>query len=519
MASEKFLNKFFSKLTRDDFKKDPFLLAFDKFFRKSKSTDICQFYMDYILRNQEFADENERNSAIKDAYDQIYNDILFKGENAVTRVGFMSEEYKKGYSPGDIKSHVNLSQDSVAGTDTSTNPDTYTSQNTDADQSSNATDDTSTAKGKVKVNKAKALRILSMYIKQSNILTYDDPNEISNERDEKFRDETHANIISEITNDDGRVMPKPKPNVEFGQRSSMMDIWRDTESKCNKLCEVPKLDYIISKVFFIDTKVFDPDISSGSNKRTKRDKITSVDMEEVKDLIPMETFIGVYSNVTYPETTVKLINIHPLQAAVDIHKQKPKALYICAGSQMVQGGNADQGINTQESMLYMTSTYSVGIGKGLHAYPLTIDQVFICPNVLVFKDTNYQELPMNEYKRIAVMCCPNKWRAKLVNPKYQNLSNESTTEYLYDTKTTFEQPSMYKKLQNAFMNALETALFFGYDSIIVDDRAIEDNLAPAHPMAQIMKESFRYFVGRFKDIIIAVDRAESFNVFRHYFST
>lgn len=186
---------------------------------------------------------------------------------------------------------------------------------------------------------------------------------------------------------------------------------------------------------------------------------------------------------------------------------------------MVQGGNADQGINVQESMLYNTSTYSVGIAKALHAYPLSINHAILCPNVLIFKDSKYQDLPMNKYQRIAVLCAPNKWRPKLVNHKHKDLSDLSPADYIYDVQTTFESKEMYFDLAKSFSNTLEMALFFGYDTIVLDDRAIEDNNAPAHLMAKMMREVINVHNSRFNEIIIAVNKACVFNVFKYYFST
>lgn len=482
MSSEKFLAKFFEKLTKLDFRKDMFLSAFYKFFRKSESTDLFSYYIDYLLRNREFADDNERVSATKDLYDKMRDEILFKDEDAPTDIGFVSKEERKEASERHQVKSVEVPRVTGRTADT-------------------------IRKGPVKVNKAKALRVLSAFIKQSNIITYEDPNEISNEHDEKFRDDTQARIADEIVNEDGRALPVPQKDAEFGKRSDMMNIWRDTESKCSKLCEERKLDELISKLFFIDTKQLE----------SRPNHVKTVWLEETKDLLPVETFVSGYSKKKY-DTVVKLTNTVPIDEAVNRAKQKIKVLYICAGSQMVQGGNSDQGIDTQESMLYMTSTYSVGIGKGLHVYPLSIDQVLICPNVLVFKDSKYQELPMSQYQKIAVMCCPNQWRPKLSNLKTNDLSNEDPKTYLYDIKTTFIQVTNYKTLAQAFANSLEMALFLGYDTIVLDDRAIEDNLMPAHQMAKMLKEVLKIYSGRFKEVIIAASKAASFNVFRHYFS-
>ncbi len=485
MSSEKFLTKFFIKLTKADFKADEFLNSFYRFYKKSEATDLFHCYIDYITRNREFQDDNEKTSALKDLYDDIKDNILFKDEESPAELGFVSE--KDRTESTERHGVVNADMAKKKNHDESETP--------------------LSQPGSVKVNKSKALRVLSDFIKQSNIITYEDPNEISNHQDEVFRDTTQANIIDEIINRDGRELPISQPDIEFGKRSDMMNIWRDTEAKCKKLCEEPTLDLLVSKLFFIDTQ----QLSSHP------DKITTVELKEINDILPKETLINGYSKTKY-NTIVKLTNMIPIEEVLTRARKKIKTLYICAGSQMVQGGNADQGINVQESMLYMTSTYSVGISKALHAYPLNISQILLCPNVLVFKDTKYNELPMNQYQRIAVMNCINHWRPKLINPKFTDISTEDPKTYLYDPKTLFASNIAYTNIAKSFSNALETALFFGYDTIVLDDRAVEDNNAPAYLMAKMMKEVINIYNGRFKEIIIAVNKSASFNVFRHYFN-
>ena len=447
MASEKFLTKFFSKLTKDDFTNNVFLDDFYKFYKKSKSTNIFQYYIDYLLRNQEFQDENDKSNATTDICNEIKNCMLLKEKN--------SAEHKTT----------------------------------------------------VKVNKTKALKVLNDFIEKSSIITYENPNEISNEQDEQFRGAIYANITSDIINIDGRKLPIPQPDLEFGKRSDMMNVWRDTETKCKKLCEDTSLDMLVSKLFFIDTKQME----------LKPSKITTVESKEINELLPVEKFISNYSGQKY-NTNIKLTNTIPLEEALVQANKKIKTLYICTNSQMVQGGNADQGVDVQESMLYLTSTYSVGISKALYAYPLLISQILLCPNVLVFKNTKYQELPMDKYQRLTVMCCTNQWRPKLVNSKYIDLSIEDPKKYLYEPETVFYTNDTYVSLSKSFANALETALFFGYDSLILDDRAIEDNNIPAHLMAKMLKNVLHAYNGRFKDIIIAVNKTGSFNIFKHYFS-
>jgi hypothetical protein len=490
MSSEKFLKKFFVKLTVDDFNKDEFLTAFYKLYKslkckglfKSKTTGLFKCYIDYIMRNKEFKTEEEKTTALNELYTEIHDYILYKDENASTDAGFVTKEERTASN----QRHGETEENSV----TSEVP-KYIAP---VDQE---------IKKSVRVNKSKAMRVLSMFIKQSSIITYEDPNEISNEHDETFRDFTQEDIVYGIINFDGRELPAPQPDIEFGKRSDMMNIWRDTEAKCKELCEDPKLDMLVSKVFFIDTKQYTFPLV----------QVSTVTMPEINEILPVETFIACYSKLRY-NTVVKLVNNFPLSEAYLRAQQKIKTLYICTGSQMVQGGNSDQGLDVQESLLYMTSSYSIGISKALHAYPISTYQLLLCTNVLVFKDVKYKELPISQYQRVAVMCCPNKWRPSIVN----SAIDENDKMFIYDPKTVYKNDKDYAYIAKSFSNALETALFFGYDTIVLDDRAIEDNVAPAHATAKMMKDVINTFNGRFKEIIIAINRASAFNVFRHYFS-
>ena len=487
MSSENFLKKFFVKLVEEDFVRDEFLTAFYKSYKKfkstglfkSKTTGLFKCYVDYVIRNKDFKSPEEKTAALNDLYDDIRDHILYKDENASTDAGFVtdSERVESNQRHGEADKPV-----------------THDKPSTEPVK----------MPGPIKVNKSKAMRILSMFLKQSSIITYEDPNEISNENDEKYRNHLQGVIVDEIINEDGLELPKPQPDIEFGKRSDMMNIWRDTELKCKKLCEDPGLDMLLSKVFFIDTR----------NMVLPMSTLKTVVMPEINEILPVETFIANYTKCKY-DTLVKLVNTIPLDETYLRAQKKIKTLYICAGSQMVQGGNSDQGLDVQESLLYMTSSYSIGISKALHAYPLSTYQVLLCPNVLVFKDNKYQELPMNKYQRIAVMCCPNKWRPNIVNA---NINDDNLSKLLYDVKTTYTNSKDYAYIAKAFSNALELALFFGYDTIVVDDRAIEDTSAPAHLTAKMMRDVINTFNGRFKEIIVAIHKAASFNVFRHYFA-
>jgi hypothetical protein len=72
-------------------------------------------------------------------------------------------------------------------------------------------------------------------------------------------------------------------------------------------------------------------------------------------------------------------------------------------------------------------------------------------------------------------------------------------------------------MKNIINGMAETALFFGYDTLILDDRAIEDNNLPAYVTAKLLKEELNKYNGRFREIIICCNKSNSFNVFRCFF--
>jgi len=494
MSSENFIRKLFAKLTKADFYSDTFLKGFYIYFKKSKDDNIFESYINYITRNENYNDEDcvgQKEAALSELYDQIKDAILYGEIEEERNAGFLTEkdlEEKRELTDEESKKQAEQSkQPSKLITDVN-------KQRVDLKQT-----------GVVKLNKTKALKMLSRFIKQSFIITYADPAEISNEQDQEYRELTTSNIIYEIENVDGLKLPEPKKDVEFGKRVDMMNIWLDTENKCKTLCEEPKLYKMLSTVYFIDT----------TQLSTKQNSLTTIKMPELDEILPPINFVSCYSNEKY-NTIIRITNNDPIFDVVNLAKAKQRPIYICSVCPMVQGGNADQGLDVLESMLYMRSTYSVGLTDLLHAYPLTVDQAFICPTVLVFKDQTYQSLPVTEYQKIAVLGAPNKWRAELKNTDL-DISNLTPDKYIYLKNTTFKDAKLVEKLKASLCNVLETALFFGYDTVVLDDRDVLGNVAPAHCLAQIVRHAINKYVGRFKEIVISINKAESFKVFRLYF--
>lgn len=516
--SEEFLVKLFKKLKPVDFKKDKFLQAFHKFYKKEKSDNLFECYMEYITRNSDFKEE-ERELGLRKIHDDIKRAILapVKKDNVTTT-------YESAYT---------------------TNTQTSTTDTQSASTSKKIT--------KGPISKTKALDCLSDFIKQSFIITYEDPDKEFDEKDEAFMESTTTNIIDEI-HSDGRVLPEPKKDVVFEQRSDMLNIWQNTRQRCQIMMENEQLLKLISKVFYIDcSKLTVSDVATESviiSKPIQTEKkglfVTPDDVPQqvtqksskatnyanVKPLVqqsietvllmtdngketilPIETFVACYTGTVY-NTSVTLSNNYPLQEVMARSKQKLKSIYICSGSQNICGGNADQGIDVAESMLYMTSSYSISLEKTLHAFPLKTGEIVLCPNVLVFKDTNYKLLDTNQMQKIAVMNMPCKYRPK-TNLKDPPQNDCEMDERLYDPKTEMSIVD-YNRIKTNLIGSIETSLFFGYDTIIIDDLSISDNWLPAYQIAKILREVTMMFKGRVREFVVCANRAKSFNVLKLY---
>lgn len=478
--SEKFLVQLFSKLKEADFKKSKYLIGFYKYYqdeKKKKQDPVTLFecYIEYITRNVEHKD-NEKNENLKKLYDDIKKSILKASRNAEKDDG----------------------------------------------------------RKVAKINMKQVTKILSRFIEDSSIIVYEDPEQEYTEKDEEFMENVTGNIMDDIMEEvkkSGRKLPEPKPDIEFGQRNEMLAIWQDTRKKCEELLANEQLANLLTKIFYIDVGKFcsvnkpasqsqidsillQSDLIPQIEHEIKPDGTKSFKVNYVKeDILKSNNFASCYSKAKY-NTNITLTNNQPIDDLLLFSKKKQKAIYVCSGSQNICGGNADQGINCTESMLYMTSSYSIALEKATHAYPLGATHSIICPNVLVFKDTKYRNLNMSEWQKVAIMNLPCKYKPD-TNIK-DLFKKDIVDDRLYATSTTIS-PEHVTQIKSSLIGGIELALFFGYDTIVLDDRGISDNWIPAHPVARIIKEVMDLFKTRVREFIISVPKSKSFNVMKFYF--
>ena len=420
--SDKFLSKFFEKLTPIDLKHDKFLSAFYNCYLSSKEKDselkLFQFYTEYLVRNKLIKD-SLKEVEIKKIHDEIKNNICNTPIPTLT---------------------------------TANTPTTAT-----------LTTSTTTANVKTfKLNKKHALSVISDYIKQSFIRIYENPDEDNTIEDETFKNNATNTIIEELKNIG--YIPTGKKDPVFNRRNDQLSIWQDTEKKCNAFLQISTMSNILKKVFFLDG-------CTSLNDKT----IKTIEIRDTKEVIfPSEVINSRFTGMQF-NTKISVLNKNPLsEMLLRINTTKPIALVV-SGSRMIAGGGSDQGFETNETSLYYSSSYNLCLNQINYAYPLEKTQMLICPNVLVFKDhtdSKYSTLLASDSQRISVICNPTLYRPK-TNLEDQNQYEFDNKLYLSETKYINAQPYI-DKIKALFTNAL----LFGFTTIIIDDGGIEDFWLP-----------------------------------------
>jgi hypothetical protein len=428
--SEKFLIKFFEKLTPADFKKDKFLSAF---YQTYKTGSLFDAYISYITRNKVYPD-NSRVYMTAKLYDTIKDQI-------------------------------------IADSPTET-----------------------------KIKKRRALSILSDHIKQS----YIQESALSDEDNQEFHDASAKNILDEIR-EDGRL--NYAPDAGLARRETLREIYRETARCCASLPNGELVDKLTT-VYFINFARM-----SGEVLHTVpvKKECVSLRTKTLDVVLPGETIVRpVGADRSFAQTTIRLSSGPPLQQTAN-YSLTHKTIYICAGSSMICGGNADQGLDVLEGPLCLSTTYTMAIERVSSVFPLMPEHAFVCPTVLLFRDEAYNILPVDGWRKISVMNAPLVYRAKT------NIVNQSMIcmdDRLYDPASKLIDPAAVKK---SICSSIELAIFFNYTTVIFDDCAVVDNWLPAHDIARILRDAIQLYDGRIENVIVCAPASRVFNVFSQYF--
>lgn len=477
--SDKFLNKFFEKLNPIDFKHDKFLTAYYAAFlkevEKNPNMTLFQFYTEYIIRNKSLSEINKNQEILK-LYDEIKTSILSPSQQENSQ----QQNYKL------VKKMVDNNGKKVIQNE---------------NQQSN----------KFILNKKHALNILSDYIKQSFIVITEDPEEISTEDDEKFKNNATENIIEELKSIMGNL-PPPKKDIAFNRKNEMLAIWQDTEIKCNKFIELNAMATVLKKTWLIDGKHIkynsQSPITTIQIENTSKKLINKVLTPVTEVIFPSEVLNPSFSTQSF-NTVVSVLPTNSLSECLTRYV-KNKTVLVCSGSRMTPGGASEQGIETNETPLYYASSYNLSVNQLSHAYPLENGYIIVTPNVLVFKDHtkfNYPILPASQGKKIHVITYTPPYKPKTTI----EMDGYEMDDRMYLSNAQYSYPEKIIEQFNALFN---TALFFGYETIILDDGGVEDFLLPVVHNALLFNQVLNTFKGRFKEIIFAIDNPRLFPIYK-----
>ena len=157
-------------------------------------------------------------------------------------------------------------------------------------------------------------------------------------------------------------------------------------------------------------------------------------------------------------------------------------IYILAGSRFKSGGMSDQGIETNETNLYLSSTIMMNDDQTINYYPLSDDIFIYYPKVLIFKnynDKNYSILDKNDAKIISIL----------------NSSPSNNIE----------------ELEDKLINTFKLCSYLNYDCIIFDEWYMQDfNIS-----SNIFKNVIKNYGKLFKQIIFGIKNKDIYNIYNN----
>ena len=143
---------------------------------------------------------------------------------------------------------------------------------------------------------------------------------------------------------------------------------------------------------------------------------------------------------------------------------------------------SDQGIETNETNLYLSSTIMMNDDQTINYYPLSDDIFIYYPKVLIFKnynDKNYSILDKNDAKIISIL----------------NSSPSNNIE----------------ELEDKLINTFKLCSYLNYDCIIFDEWYMQDfNIS-----SNIFKNVIKNYGKLFKQIIFGIKNKDIYNIYNN----
>lgn len=518
---ENFLKKCFEKLSVEDFKSDPLLIAFMQSYNAyldltSKErveeikkhpekraeilnlpfTSLFDFYFEYLLKNVSSSPE-QRQKDIKSIQNSIVITVLSPIQETVE---------------GDIDNLDNLKR---ASRDTNQESKTIAltkelinaiENNAHKEQQPTELQTDRTAEAlellscKVyKFDKSFLMKVLSECI--ANTLTNADTEapDIVEPIDQDALKRLEIGIMTKLIMEDGIVIPEAKHDPDFNRKNAIIDLWIDCEKRLNELRINTNTD-TLTNAYFLDTNRL-------QQPSANIYQIATCELEDIKST----TLI---SKPAYQSerSFVQVLNTGQLDAYLKFIQTNKQVIYVASEMQFNLGGNTEQGFETPITQLYLSSTLHLAINKFAAAYPLEYNMLFYVPFAIYIRDhlNGYVKLVDKKCEPIKIIVSAPTFRPRVNVP---NIETSTYDERLLMTTTEYKKPEV--ALQR-IIGIFKTAIFFGHKNIIFDDFGVVINRAPIHHTAKILGIAINKYKAHFDNIIVAVKNPEIYKIFKKY---
>lgn len=361
---------------------------------------------------------------------------------------------------------------------------------------------------KLKTNRETIVHILSSLIDMSKVV--EDDGAAYDPIDDATHDKFAQNLLEDLVNDEDMksnakniksTVVNTEPSLDKLQRELNLKYWRDCEDQCRQFMANEKMRKLLLSYNIIDTT--DINFSLGRIPRF----IANADAQLVTD----NTFIQSKAVPAILSTAVSFINENPLKAFMSMTTDNTWA-FVANENCIVPGGDSERGITSSITPLYYSSTYSV-TAREISVYPLRHVHTIVMPYVLVFADPSrgYAKLATGDVKRINVIASP-----IIPNPPVLGgpINKSPHDPRLFGTEVRLKFP---EKPVNQLTGIFNTARFFGYTNILLDDRCIIESNMPVIEVIGIFHKIITSFMGKFDKIVFAIENKKIYDMFRKSF--
>lgn len=520
LTAEEFLKQFFCHLTLDDLKNssDKTLQGFYDYYisvnrqevpQRDKSApkiyiptarqmSILEVYMAYINREQQATNEVRAQEFVK-----LLEDVKQTDRETRAMIILSKRKNEPDFDP------------------TTETVESYAKIIADEEQRRGNT-------SVITMSKKLGLRVLSEAMRLSYV-TKEDRNKDMNELETMHK--THqeqANIVAEEATAElkaaGLSMPKKHEDPQFNRRNDLMQCYAFANRRIAKLLETEAGQLLRRIYYFNATSLVPQNIRRlcGTYQFSQPNITTTtiLDTEKIAEQYGQKEIVHLpaiqtpqLSPAAVLNTTqrcvVNIVECSPLKYMFQ-QKNKP-TLYIASINQLTPGNLADQGYDSQiEAPLYYATSYSAAIEQITHAYPIPAAHVLYAPFVLFVKrpEYPYDNIDGQASGRIRLLCIGSPFRPTVTQP-----AADSTTynEALQLPQTKYTDPNVC--IVN-LITALCTARSLGYDTIVLDDRGIDDYWLPVHHTVQLVSQAIKATQNMFSSVTLCTTRAKYAALFR-----